>query len=194
MNKKLTIIVSACVVFVLGFIILGSYNSLSRNKNSVDKAWSQVEVSYQRRSDLIPNLVTIAKEASVREQEILESALEARANALKSNVSEGDTTALDSSQSEVTSALSNLIAISESYPDLKSNENWVNLQSQIEGTENRVAVARADYNDAVEKYNRKVVTFPSSMFAKIFGFEKVDYFSSSDGSSDVPIITFSDNS
>lgn len=194
MNKKLIVAFSVGAVILLGVItIFSSYNSLSGSKNSVDKAWSQVEVAYQRRADLIPNLVAVAKEASVREQQILEAALEARANAFNTDVPEGDTSALDSSQAGVTSALSNLIAISESYPELKSNENWLDLQAQIEGTENRVSVSRSDYNDMVEKYNHKVVTLPSAIWAKMFGFEKVDYFSSDTGADKAPTITFGDN-
>lgn len=189
--RKQAIITSVfigAVVLVLTSIVFGSYNGLSGSKNTVDKAWSQVEVSYQRRADLIPNLVAVAKEASVREQEILESALEARSSALNNNVGTGDTDQLDANNSEVTGAIGKLIAISEAYPDLKSNANWLDLQSQLEGTENRIAVARADYNDVVETYNHKIVTLPSAMFAKMFGFEKVNYFASQSGAETPPVL------
>lgn len=190
-NKKMIVGLSVLAVVLLGVItIFSSFNNLSGSKNQVDKAWSQVEVTYQRRADLIPNLVAVAEQASVREQAILTAVVDARANAINATVVEGDASKLEQAQGEVTSALSSLIAISEDYPELKSNENWLDLQAQIEGTENRIYVARADYNESAEKFNHKIVTLPSALWAKSFGFTKVDYFKATSGSDVAPTITF----
>jgi LemA protein len=178
------------VVVLLVISLIGSYNSMASSKNDVENAWSQVEVSYQRRADLIPNLVKVAQQASVREQDILTAALNARSKALSANVAPGDASALARSQAPVDSALSRLLALNESYPDLKSNQNWTALQSQLEGTENRVAVSRSDYNDAVRGYDNRIVRFPGNILAGMFGFQKASYFAAQQGAQDAPSVMF----
>lgn len=187
----ISIVAILAVVGVIGVsIFAGNYNSLANGKNDVDKAWSDVETAYQRRNDLIPSLVAIAEQSSMREETILTDVVNARANSISNNPATGDTTALDNSEQQVSGSLDRLIAISEAYPELKSNQNWVDLQTQIEGTENRINVARRDYNDVAQKYNSKIVTFPSGIFARQFGFEKVDYFKADPGAEKAPKITF----
>ena len=189
----IAVIIVAVIVLLVIVPIVNTKNSLATSKQSVDKAWSQVEVAYQRRADLIPNLVNIAQQASVREETIITAAIDARSEALNGSVTEGDTTGITEEQAPVSSALTSLLALSESYPELQSNDNWRDLQSQVEGSENRISVARADYNDAVEKYNNKVVSYPDSIIASMLGYEELEYFHSDDGTDKAPSITFDDS-
>lgn len=195
MNK----VKSWVVVGIIGFIVLmlgastiGTYNGLASSKNSVDKAWSDVETTYQRRADLIPNLVAVAEQASIREEGILEGVIQARANAV--NAPADDINAVESTQGELTSALNRLMVVSEDYPELQSNQNWIDLQAQIEGTENRINTARRDYNEIAQSYNDKLVRFPTNVLAGAFGFEKAEFFKSDPGSEDAPTITFDNES
>lgn len=184
------IILALFGAFIVGVTALGSYNSLANGKNSVEKSWSDIDTAYQRRADLIPNLVAVAEKAAVSEKEILQGVIEARSKATSANIPVGDTEGLSESQGEVSSALSRLLAVTEAYPALQSNQNWLDLQAQIEGTENRIFTARRDYNDTAEKYNSKVVGIPSGVFAGVFGFEKESYFKADNGASTAPKITF----
>ncbi len=191
----------------IGLIVLGviaaalfgwvktSYNGLVENQELVNKAWSNVESSYQRRADLIPNLVETVKGYAKHEQETLEGVIEARANATKvtidgANMTPEDLQKYQAAQGDVSSALSRLIAVSESYPDLKANENFKDLQTQLEGTENRINKARADYNEAATEYNIKRRTFPTNIIAGLFNFDEKPNFKAEEGAEKAPKVDF----
>jgi LemA protein len=194
-NSSTKILAGVFIFAIVGMIIAGgtalsSYSSLAKGKTSVEKSWSDIDAAYQRRADLIPNLVTVAEKAAVSEKDILQGVVEARSKATSASIPVGDTEGLSESQGEVSNALNRLLAVTEAYPTLQSNQNWLDLQAQIEGTENRIFTARRDYNDTAEKYNSKVVGLPSGMFATAFGFEKENYFKADSGASTTPKITF----
>lgn len=188
MKKKTWIVVAivATLVIIIGYFI-SSYNSLARLGQEVDAKWANVETTYQRRANLIPNLVSTVKGYAKHEQETLNQIVEARANAF---VGGSDTKKFAAAQQQVTSAIGRLIAIAENYPDLKANQNFLELQAQLEGTENRIAVACKEFNEMVKKYNTKTVTFPSNIIANMFGFEKRELFSAEEGSNEVPKVEF----
>ena len=175
-------------LIVLGVIALAlfgwvknGYNGLVKQQENVEKAWSNVDNQYQRRADLIPNLVETVKGYAKHESETLEGVIEARANATKvtidpTNMTPEDLQKYQAAQGDVTNALSRLIAVSESYPDLKANQNFLELQSQLEGCENRIAVARKDFNEAAQEYNTNRRTFPTNIIASIFSFGDKPYF------------------
>lgn len=189
-------------LIVLGVIALalfgwvkGAYNGLVGSQESVETAWAQVENVYQRRADLIPNLVETVKGYAKHEQETLEGVIEARANATKvtidpSNMTPEDLKKYQEAQGEVTNALSRLIAVSESYPDLKANQNFLELQNQLEGTENRIAVERNKFNEVAREYNTKRRTFPTNIIAGIFGFGDKPYFQAQEGADKAPKVDF----
>lgn len=189
-------------LIVLGVIALAlfgwvknSYNGLVADQESVETAWAQVENVYQRRADLIPNLVETVKGYAKHEQETLEGVIEARANATKvtidpTNMTPEDLQKYQAAQGDVTNALSRLIAVAENYPDLKANENFRDLQVQLEGTENRINEARNKYNQAVQGYNVEIRSFPKNIFAGIFGFAKMDKFEAEAGAEKAPQVKF----
>ncbi len=189
-------------LIVLGIIALAlfgwvknSYNGLVKDQESVKTAWSQVENVYQRRADLIPNLVETVKGYAKHEQETLEGVIEARANATKVTIDPSKMTPEDlkkyqEAQGEVTNALSRLIAVSESYPDLKANQNFLELQNQLEGTENRITVERNKFNEVARTYNTKRRTFPTNIIAGIFNFEEKPYFQAQEGADKAPKVDF----
>lgn len=191
------------IVVALALIAWGVsiYNGLVKEQENVEKAWGNVENQYQRRADLIDNLVETVKGYAKHEQETLEGVVNARANATKvtneidvSNMTAEDLKKFQEAQnqvkSEFDSALGRLIAISESYPDLKANQNFLELQGQLEGTENRIAVARNDFNEAAQTYNTKRRTFPTSIIAGIFGFGDKPYFQAQEGADKAPKVDF----
>lgn len=194
MNKFVIFgVVAVVAVFLLsGF---GTYNSLVALDQNAQAKWAQVEGQYQRRIDLIPNLVATVKGAANFEQTTLDQVVEARARATQVVV---DPTKLDSAsiakyqaaQGELGQALGRLLAVSENYPKLTATENFKDLQSQIEGTENRIAVARKDFGDAVQAYNTSVRKFPGNIFARIFGFSEKAYFTADAGASKAPSVAF----
>ena len=172
-----------------------SYNGLVTKEEGLDSAWSNVETQYQRRADLIPNLVNTVKGYAAHESETLGAVTEARARATSINLSASDLTpeklaAFQQAQADVRSALGRLIAVAENYPDLKANQNFLELQAQLEGTENRIAVARKDFNAAAQRYNVAVRRFPSNLIAGLFGFEKKPYFETSEGADKAPEVQF----
>ena len=187
MKKTIWIIVAALVVIVCGYCWT-TYNTLAKLGQGVETAWADVETQYQRRADLIPNLVSTVKGYAKHEQETLDQVVEARAKALAGGANVEEYAA---AQQQVTTALGRLIAISENYPDLKANQNFLELQAQLEGTENRIAVARNKYNEVVKIYNTKTVTFPSNLIAKMFGFEKKQLFTATtEGAEKAPEVAF----
>ena len=192
--KKSTIIilVVAIVVAIYGVTI---YNNLASASQDVESAWANVETQYQRRSDLIPNLVNTVKGYAAHESETLEGVVSARAKATSitvdgSNMSAEQFASFTAAQGEVTSALGRLIAVAENYPELKANQNFLELQSQLEGTENRIAVERQRYNEVVKAFNKRVVTFPNNLLSSLFGFSKREFFVSQQGAETAPVVEF----
>jgi LemA protein len=195
--KKSWIIIA--VVVVLGFILYsmfkGSYNEMVTESENVDAQWSQVENVYQRRADLIPNLVNTVKGYAGHEKETLEGVIEARAKATQTNINVGEMTpqkmaAFQQAQDGLSSALSKLMVVVEKYPDLKANQNFLELQAQLEGTENRIAVERKKFNEATRTYNTLIKRFPKNLMANLFGFEAKPYFAAQQGAEQAPEVKF----
>lgn len=194
MKKKSTIIVIAIVAAVAIWAV-SAYNGLVNLDEGVANKWGDVETQYQRRADLIPNLVNTVKGYAAHEQETLESVVAARSQATQIKVDPENLTPeklaeFQKAQGEVTSALGKLLAITENYPDLKANQNFLELQAQLEGTENRINVARVNFNDATKKYNTAIRRFPKNILAGMFGFEKRSYFEAQDGAETAPQVQF----
>lgn len=173
------------VIAVVGWGV-ATYNGLVNEEQKVQTQASNIETQLQRRSDLIPNLVNTVKGYAAHEEEIYTALADARAKLSGATSLEE----MDQANSELTSALNRLMVIVENYPDLKANENFIGLQDELAGTENRIAQARRDYNDAVQAYNVKIRRFPSNLIAGMFGFEKAELFESSEGASSVPDVSF----
>lgn len=198
MNKKpkhLGWIIAGVVVLLLLFWGVGSYNGLVGQDEEVNNKWSNVETQYQRRSDLIPNLVSTVKGYAQHESKTLEAVMAARSQATQvkidpSNCTPQQLAQYQKAQGDVTSALGKLLAITENYPDLKANQNFLELQSQLEGTENRITVARKDFNDAAKEYNVAIRRFPKSIIAGICGFDKKAYFEAEAGAEKAPKVEF----
>ena len=183
------------VVAVVAIFFYATYNGFVNREEGLKSAWSNVETQYQRRADLIPNLVNTVKGYAAHETQTLNEVTEARARATSINLSADDLTPerlaqFQRAQAEVRSALGRLIAVSESYPDLKANQNFLELQAQLEGTENRIAVARKDFNAAAQQYNVSVRRFPANLVARMFGFGQKPYFESAEGTEAAPQVTF----
>ena len=183
------------VVAVVAIFFYATYNGFVTREEGLKSAWSNVETQYQRRADLIPNLVNTVKGYAAHETQTLNEVTEARARATSINLSADDLTPerlaqFQRAQAEVRSALGRLIAVSESYPDLKANQNFLELQAQLEGTENRIAVARKDFNAAAQQYNVSVRRFPANLVARMFGFGQKPYFESAKGAAAAPQVTF----
>lgn len=186
-KKSLTVgIIVAVIVIALIGSIAGSYNNLVKLRENVTSAQSVVETQLQRRADLIPNLVNTVKGYASHEEDVFTAVADAR-TALSGAKTVDE---LNNAQSQLDSAVSRLLAIAESYPDLKANENFINLQDELAGTENRISVARQDYNDAAKEYNTKIQSFPASIIAGLFHFEKVDYFTATAEAATVPAVDF----
>jgi len=196
--KKGWVILIAVVVILLLIIgrVVGIYNSLVTQEEGVNNAWAQVSNQYQRRADLIPNLVETVKGYASHERETLEGVIQARANATSLNVTPevlNDPEAFSKFQKvqgEISSALSRLMAVVENYPNLKANENFLSLQSQLEGTANRITVERQRFNETVQGYNTRIRHFPTNIFAGMFGFEKKLYFEAQEGAEVAPKVQF----
>jgi len=193
--KKTSLFVILGVVAVLAIWIVSSYNRLINTDETVTKAWANVESQYQRRADLIPNLVNTVKGYAQHESQTLEDVVAARAKATSiqidpSNITPEELQAYQEAQNEVGGALGKLLAVAENYPDLKANENFRDLQVQLEGTENRIQKSRSEYNDAVREYNLRVRRFPGNIVASIFGFGTKNPFQSEAGSEKAPTVTF----
>ena len=183
------------VVAVVAIFFYATYNGFVNREEGLKSAWSNVETQYQRRADLIPNLVNTVQGYAAHETQTLNEVTEARARATSINLSADDLTPerlaqFQRAQAEVRSALGRLIAVSESYPDLKANQNFLELQAQLEGTENRIAVARKDFNAAAQQYNVSVRRFPANLVARMFGFGQKPYFESAEGAAAAPQVTF----
>ena len=189
---------SILVVACLGVVLAGcGYNTIPSLEEQAKARWSDVQNQYQRRSDLIPNLVATVQGYAKQEKDVLTSVVEARAKATQIRVDASQLTDPDKlkqfqdAQNQLTGALGRLLAVSENYPELKSNANFLALQSQLEGTENRIAVARRDYIDAVRGYNTEIRTFPGLLWAKaVFGSKPMAEFAASDNAQAPPQVKF----
>lgn len=195
MKKPMSWIVLLGVVAILALWVANVYNRLVEQEENVENAWSQVENQYQRRADLVPNLVNTVKGYAQQEQETFVRAMEARAKATQisidpSNVTPEQLAQFQAAQGELSQALGRLLAVSERYPELKANENFLNLQSQLEGTENRCTVARQQFNDVAKAYNVLVRRFPGNIVAMFFGFEKKPYFEADEDAKKAPKVEF----
>jgi LemA protein len=196
-------IVGFIVVFVVIplMMAIGTYNGLVNKRQAVDNAWAQVQNVYQRRADLIPNLVQTVQGAANFEKSTLEAVTNARASVGKvtidANSAPSDAAKLQefqAAQGQLSSALSRLLVVSERYPELKANANFVTLQAQLEGSENRIAVERGRFNDVVQTYNASIQRFPSVLFAGMFGFTAKPYFAASTAAQNAPAVNFNFNS
>lgn len=183
------------LIMLTGMNGCSNYNSMVTLDEDAETAWSQVENQYQRRIDLIPNLVNTVKGYAAHEKETLEGVIEARAKATSTTIDPSNMTMeqiqqFQANQDMLTNALSKLMVVVERYPDLKANENFLSLQAELAGTENRIAVERKKFNEACQKYNKKIRRFPSNMWANMFGFEKRAYFQAIEGSDVAPTVEF----
>ncbi len=168
-------LIVAVIVVVLALFVIGAYNGLVRARNRIDNAWSQIDVQLKRRYDLIPNLVETVKGYAAHEKSTFEAVTAARANAISAQ--EGGSPAQQAqAENALTGTLKSLFAVAEAYPDLKANQNFLNLQEELTSTEDRIAYARQFYNDSVLNYNNNIQTFPRSVLAGMFNFDKREYF------------------
>ena len=188
MNKStiIVLIVVVAVVVILGGTLIGSYNGLVSMRENVEGYKANIETVLQRRSDLIPNLVNTVQGYAAHETEIFTEIADARAKLAGG----GSIEELGEANSELTSALNRLMVVVENYPDLKADTQFTALMDELAGTENRISVARQDYNNAVKSYNQRIRTFPSVIMANLFGFEKAEYFEAAEGAETAPTVNF----
>lgn len=197
MKKKglITIIIIVVVILAIYAWIKGSYNGMVQRQEGVEAQWAQVENVYQRRADLIPNLVATVKGYAEHEQGTLTAVIEARAKATSitldpSDLEPEDIAKFQAAQDQLSGALSRLLVTVEQYPELKANENFLALQSQLEGTENRITVERQKFNERAKEYNQYIRMFPRNIIANMFDFEKVGYFKAQAGAETAPKVEF----
>lgn len=195
MKRKGLIVLAIVVIVVLGVYswMKGSYNEMVRLNEEVQAQSSQIENQYQRRADLIPNLVSTVKGYAEHEKSTLDQVTEARVQASQTRIDINDAEALakfDQAQGELSSALSRLMAISENYPDLKANQNFRDLQTQLEGTENRISVERRKFNETARQFNTYIKMFPRNILSNLYGFEPVSYFEAQQGAETAPKVEF----
>ena len=201
MKKGLAIGLGCLAIIIIGVVILGfsawgTYNSMVTSKVAVDTAWSQVENVYQRRADLIPNLVATVKGYASHEKEVFESVAASRSQVGSIKLSPemlnnpAELQKFQQAQSGLTGALSRLLAVAENYPELKANQNFLELQSQLEGSENRIALERKRFNEVAQEYNTRIQRFPGKIFAKLFGFSTRPFFESAPDSDIAPTVDF----
>ena len=196
MKTNQIILISVIAVIILGFFWgISAYKGLVSKQENVNSQWGNVQSQYQRRSDLIPNLVATVKGYATHESSTLEAVVAARAKATQISIDPKDLTPekmqqFQSSQGQVSSALGKLLMITENYPDLKANQNFLELQAQLEGTENRISVERNRFNDLAKEFNVSIMRFPQSLIANMFGFTKKPYFEAEKGSDVAPTVKF----
>ena len=196
MKKGLIALIVVAAVLLGGFVwVKNAYNKMVVEDENVQAAWSQVENVYQRRADLIPNLVSTVKGYAAHESETLEGVVAARAKATQVTVDPSDLTPeavarFNEAQGELSTALGRLLLIQENYPDLKANQNFLELQAQLEGTENRITTERMKFNETAKAYNTLIRKFPDNIIASVFGFEKKGYFEAKAGADVAPGVEF----
>jgi LemA protein len=194
-SRNLVLIVVVAIILLLGGCGCSSYNNMVSLDENVKAKWAGVQSDYQRRADLIPNLVNTVKGAANFEQETLTRVIEARAKATQTTINPGDLTPenmqrFQQAQGELSSALSRLLVTVERYPELKANQNFLNLQTQLEGTENRIKVSRNDFNTSVQEYNQVVRRFPNVLYAGVLGFPVRQPFQADPGAQNAPTVDF----
>ena len=199
MRKNRKSLITIVIILVIGLFIYssikGSYNGMVQKSETVDTQWANVENVYQRRADLIPNLVNTVKGYAQHEQETFTKVIEARSKATSININPGDLSPetiskFQNAQNQLGSALSRLMVVIERYPDLKANQNFMDLQSQLEGSENRIATERRKFNEAARDYNTFIRLFPKNIWANLFGFDKKPYFEAQAGADKAPKVEF----
>lgn len=195
MSKLAKILIVVAAIVALIAIMAGIYNKMVKLDETVQQAWAQVENVYQRRADLIPNLVKTVQGAAEFEKGTLESVVNARSKASSmqidpSNLTEENIAKFQQVQDELSSALNRLMVVIERYPELKANQNFLELQAQLEGTENRIAVERKKFNETVQNYNTVIRRFPNNIFAGMFNFDKKGYFKAKEGAENAPEVDF----
>ncbi|MBP9018215.1 MAG: LemA family protein [Rikenellaceae bacterium] len=195
--SKGTIVILVILAILLIFFFWGMrvYNKMVAQEEGVTSAWSQVENVYQRRADLIPNLVATVKGYATHERETLEGVVNARSKATQTTIDPKNMTPeamekFQAAQGELTNALNKLMVVVERYPDLKANQNFLELQAQLEGTENRITVERQKFNDAARGFNTYIRQFPKNIIASLFGFERKPYFEANEGTEQPPKVEF----
>ena len=192
MKKNMIILVVVALAVIYG---ISTYNGLVKMEEGINTAWSNVENQYQRRLDLIPNLVNTVKGYAAHEQETFNQVIEARSKATQTTIDPTNLTPeamqeYQKVQNQVSGTLGRLLAVAEAYPDLKANQNFLELQSQLEGTENRISVERTRFNDAAQTFNTSIRKFPATIVASIMGFEKRPYFTAEEGAAKAPTVEF----
>ena len=198
MSKLAKILIIVGILAVIVFWAVGIYNNMVKLDEETQQAWAQVENAYQRRADLIPNLVKTVQGAAEYEKGTLEGVIEARSKATSvqvdpSKLTEENIAAFQQVQDQLSSALSRLMVVVERYPELKANQNFLELQAQLEGTENRIAVERKKFNEVVQQYNTTIRRFPNNIFAGMFNFDKKGYFKAKEGADEAPDVEFNFN-
>lgn len=192
-------IIPILILVVVGIFVytkaVGTYNKFVQTEEDINGKWAEVETQYQRRADLIPNLVNTVKGYADFEKETLEGVINARAKATSINLTADELTPekiaqFQQAQDQLSGSLSRLLVAVERYPDLKANQNFLDLQAQLEGTENRIAVARRNFNQSVQTYNANLRAFPNNIFAGWYGFEKKGYFEAAEGAENAPTVEF----
>ena len=194
-KNALTTILVVGILAICALWMIKGYNRMVTEQENVEQAWGQVETQYQRRLDLLPNLMATAKGLADKEQAILTAVVEARAKATQvtidpTNITPNQLQAFEQAQSEVGSALSRLLVTIEKYPELNMDQGYLNLQAQLEGTENRIAVARHTFNECAQTYNTFIRKFPNNIVASLFGFERKPYFEAQQGADIAPKVEF----
>lgn len=185
-KSSIILIVVLAIIAIFVMSLIGSYNGLVSKKEAVTKQYSNLDVTLQRRADLIPNLVNTVKGFAAHENEVIDKVTQARQNLLGANSLEEKQKA----NNELSKSIDALMVVVENYPDLKSSENFLNLQNELAGTENRIAIARRDYNNAVNTYNSSIKKFPNNLLAGMFGFGEEKYFEASEKAQEVPSVNF----
>ena len=198
MKTAKILIVVLGVLAIIALWAMNVYNALVEGQEEVESAWAQVENQYQRRSDLVPNLVATVKGYAAHEQQTLEGVVEARAKATQITIDPATATpeqlaAYQAAQGELSQALGRLLAVAENYPDLKANQNFRDLQAQLEGTENRITIARQMFNETAKAYNKTIRRFPNNIIAGMFNFDKKGYFKATEGADKAPDVEFNFN-
>jgi LemA protein len=196
MTRNTIILISVVAILLVSILwAISGYNSLVNKEEGLNSQWANVESQYQRRADLIPNLVATVKGYAAHERETLEGVVSARAKATQVTIDPENLTPeklqeYQAAQGQVSSALGKLLMITENYPDLKANQNFLELQAQLEGTENRIAVERSRFNETAKAYNTSIRRFPTNILSGMLGFEKKPYFESEKGSETAPEVAF----
>ena len=185
-KSSIVVLVLIAIIIIVIAMFVSSYNGIIAKSEEVDNKFATIDTQLQRRGDLIPNLVNTVKGYAKQEQDVINSVTEARTKLA------GATTVSDKAKAdeELTGALNRLMVVVENYPDLKSSQNFIQLSDELSGTENRIATARRDYNEAVKEYNLKIKRFPTNIIAGMFGYSKRDYFEASEQSKEVPNVNF----